>query len=128
MQAIFADGNLNYNLYGVGIAAGDAGLKLPLTQSGHVFFGEVMRNVGWKFFVGPRVWTGSSRVTVRESSGETPVPPPDIGLDTKLVALVVMVQRDTRPNRFYPKTGTFLQFTSDFAGRFPGCMWFRTAR
>jgi len=114
VRVIYADGSLNYNLYGIGIAAGNAGLKLPLTQSGRVFFGEAMRNVGWKFFVGPRIWIGTSRVTLRESSGETPAPPPDVGLGTKLVALGLVVKRDSSANRFYPTSGTYLEFTSDF--------------
>jgi outer membrane protein assembly factor BamA len=87
---------------------------LPLEQTGQVFFGEVMRRIGWKFFLGPRFWTGDSQVTLRPSSGETPVPPPDVGLHTSLRALGVLLNRDTRPNRFYPTTGTLLEFTSDF--------------
>jgi hypothetical protein len=110
----YARGNLNYDLYGIGVAAGDANLKLPLRQEGQVFFSEFLRRIGWKFFVGPRFISGSSTITIR-GTGPEPIPlPPDIGLDTNLRALGFHVQRDTRPNRFYPRTGMLLNFTSDF--------------
>jgi Omp85 superfamily domain len=114
VTSIYAHGNVNYNLYGVGIAAGDAGLKLPLEQSGQVFFGEVLRRLKWKFFIGPRFWTGDSLVTPRPTTKETPPPPPDLGLHTTLRALGARLNRDTRPNRFYPTTGMLFDFTSDF--------------
>lgn len=110
----YVRGNVDYNLYGIGITAGNAGLKLPLEQSGHAFFGEVVRRIVWKFFVGPRFWNGDSLVTLRPSNGQTPPLPPDLGLHTTLRALGIRVVRDTRPNHFYPTAGTKLEFTSDF--------------
>jgi len=110
----FFEGNLNYNLYGLGIAAGNAEVKLPLKQDGAVFMGEFQRRVVGRFFIGPRVITGHSFITVRqEGSTSTPVPP-DVGLRTQLTAVGVTANRDTRPNRFYPLSGTLFNFTSDF--------------
>jgi len=37
-----------------------------------------------------------------------------LGLDTNLTAVGFRLNRDTRPNRFYPTSGTFLDFTADF--------------
>ena len=68
VQGIFADGNLNYTLFGEGFLGGIAGVKLPLSQTGRVFFGEGMVNVGRKIFIGPRVWIGHSTVTIRRNS------------------------------------------------------------
>src|SRR5262249_54744759 len=42
--AAYIDGNVNYNLYGVGDDSG-RGAKLPLTQAGHAFFGEFLRRL-----------------------------------------------------------------------------------
>ena len=112
--AAYAHGNLNYDLYGVGIDAGKAGIKLPLNQTGQFFFADFSRRVGWKFFLGARVFMGESTITVRPSDGSTIPPPPDVGLRTSLRSLGFRLQRDTRPNRFYPTTGTFLDFTADF--------------
>jgi outer membrane protein assembly factor BamA len=114
VTAAFFQGNLNYNLYGTGVVAGDSGLKLPLKQEGAAFLGEFLRHVTRKFFVGPRVLTGHSLITIRHG-GSTTVPiPPDVGLRTTLTALGIAVNRDTRANRFYPTSGTVFNFTSDF--------------
>jgi hypothetical protein len=107
----YGRGNLNYDLYGSGTFTG---LKLPLKQTGQVFRLEFLRRVGWQFFVGPRFSTGSSTLTVRPTSDETSAPPPDLGLDTALRAIGVSVNRDTSPNRFYPTSGSFFRYTSDY--------------
>jgi hypothetical protein len=85
----FADGNLNYNLYGGDFLPGLQGAKLPLKQDGRVFFGEGMRNVGHDLFIGPRLWIGTSVVIIRQQNNEEK-PPPEIGLHTELVALGVI--------------------------------------
>lgn len=110
---VYANGNLNYDLYGIGTAAGNAGLKLPLKQKGQVFFGEGLRRIGWGFFLGLRFISGNSTITVRSGGNDIP-PPPNIGLETALRSLGAHLQRDTRQNRFYPRTGMFLNFTADF--------------
>jgi Omp85 superfamily domain len=107
----FVHGNVDYNIYGNGIAAN---LKLPLVQTGDAFFGEFLRRIGWKFFVGPRFITGRSFITVAPNSGSTVSIPPEVGLHTNLTSLGARLNRDTRPNHFYPMSGTFFTFTSDF--------------
>jgi hypothetical protein len=107
----FARGNLDYDIYGNGMAAG---LRLPLVQTGEIFFGEFLRRVGWKLFAGPRFVTGHSLITVNSNSASTFPIPPDIGLRTALTAIGIRLLRDTRPNRFYPTSGTYFSFTSDF--------------
>ena len=113
ITAAYAHGNLNYDLYGIGIAGGPE-LRLPLEQSGQVFLAEVSRRVAWKVFVGVRLWTGSSTVTTRPSTGDVAPVPPDLGLTTTLRSLGVIVNRDTRPNRFYPTAGTLVAFRGSF--------------
>jgi len=113
VEAAFADGNLNYNLYGGDFLSGLQGAKLPIRQDGRVFFGEAMRNVGHKLFIGPRVWIGNSVVRIREENNQV-ITPPDIGLHTELVALGIIATRDTSSNRFYPTQGSFLNITGDF--------------
>jgi hypothetical protein len=114
LKSAYMRGNLNYDLYEVGFANGSAGLKLPLVQTGQLFFVEFLRNVGWKIFVGPRFITGNSLITVNPTSGETPPIPPDTGLQTNLRSIGVEALRDSRPNRFYPTKGMLLDFTGDF--------------
>lgn len=110
--AVYARGNLNYDLYGLG--SGNSQAKLPLKQTGQLVFGEFLRRTWWKLFLGPRFLWGSSLVTVRPGNVGTIPLPPDLGLDTTLTALGFRVDRDTRPNRFYPTKGTLLDFTADF--------------
>src|ERR1700704_842651 len=47
VTAGYVRGTLNYDLYGVGLIAANAGLKLPLSQSGQVLRAEALRRVGW---------------------------------------------------------------------------------
>ena len=107
----FVHGNVDYNIYGTGIASN---LKLPLEQTGEAFFGEFLRRIGWKFFVGPRFITGRSFITIVPNSNSSVPIPPEIGLHSNLTSLGARLTRDTRPNHFYPLSGTFFTFTSDF--------------
>jgi Omp85 superfamily domain len=107
----FGRGNLNYDIYGNGRAAG---LKLPLNQTGQAFFVEFLRRIGWKFFTGPRFTTGSSFITVRANRNTNFPIPPEVGLHTTLTAIGAQLTRDTLLNRFYPTDGTYFAFTSDF--------------
>lgn len=107
----YGRGNLNYDLYGSGSATG---LKLPIKQTGQVFQAEFLRNVGWKFLMGPRFRVGSSELTVRSSGSQTPPPPPDLGISTTLLLIGFRVTRDSSRNRFYPTSGSYFTFTSDF--------------
>jgi outer membrane protein assembly factor BamA len=112
MTSIYARGNLNYNLYGLG--AGTASAQLPLNQTGQAVFAEFLRRLPWKFFLGPRLFCGSSLITVRAAGSGIGPFPPDIELNTALTAIGFRLQRDTRPNRFYPTGGALLDFTADF--------------
>jgi hypothetical protein len=111
ITAMYGRGNVNYNLYGSGIFSG---LKLPLEQTGHVFRAELLRRLWWKFFLGPRFWTGQSFLTVRPSNSEIPPIPSDFGIHTTMRAFGLRLMRDTRPNQFYPTAGEKIEFTSDF--------------
>jgi len=110
----FFQGNLNYNLYGTGAVAGNEGLKIPLSQEGSIFFLEALRQLKWNVYVGPRVLTGHSLITLRSDDTLSVPVPPDTGLRTKLVSLGLSIKRDTRSNQFYPQSGSLLGFTSDF--------------
>jgi len=111
ITAGFGNADLNYNIYGTGI---QSGLKLPLNQTGQAFFGEFLRRVGWKFFTGLRFSTGDSLISVRPNNVSNFPIPPDVGIHTTLRAIGVQLTRDTSPNRFYPTSGSYFSFTSDF--------------
>ena len=112
----YAHGNINYNIYGGDILGSKTqNLKLPLVQTGEVFFAEALRRVWWQVFIGPRLTTGSSFITVGKlSNPDIPPIPPDVGLHTNLRAIGVRTVRDTRPNHFFPTSGSKFEFTADF--------------
>jgi hypothetical protein len=110
--AAYVRGNLNYDLYGLG--SGDSQPRLPLKQEGQAVFGEFLCRIAWKFFVGPRLVWGSSLITIINDNTGSAALPPDIGVRTTLTALGFRVNRDTRPNRFYPTGGMLIDFTGDF--------------
>lgn len=114
LTTAYVRGNLNYNFYGPGLAAENQGLKLPLMQDGALFYGEFLRRLKWNLFIGPRVLTGHSVVTVRPGGNTSVTPPPDVGLSTSLTSVGLMIIRDTRTDHFYPTGGTVEEFTADF--------------
>jgi hypothetical protein len=111
IKAGFVRGNVNYNIYGTGIAEN---LRLPLKQTGEAFLAEFLRRLVWDFFLGPRFIRGNSIITVRPNTEPTFPIPPEAGLHTTLTAVGAELTRDTSVNRFYPTGGTFFSFTSDF--------------
>lgn len=113
-EAAYARGNLNYNIYGPGFVNGNAGLKLPLEQTGHLFFAKALRHIRWDFYAGIRFMDGSSFITIKPTSGELPPIPEDVGLQTNLRSLGMEAWRDSRPNKFYPLKGSVIDFTGDF--------------
>lgn len=114
LKSFYVHGNINYDLYGVGFDNGNSELKLPLKQTGQIFFIEFLRVIGWKVFVGPRFVNGNSFITLSATTGDLSKIPPDLGLHDNLRAIGFRVIRDSRLNRFYPTQGTLLDFTGDF--------------
>lgn len=114
LKAGFVHGAIDYNIYGTGVASN---LKLPLQQTGEAFFAEFLRVIGWKFYLGPRFFTGHSIITLNPTKVTTVPIPPDLGIHTTLRSLGARLTRDTTLNRFYPTNGTFFTFTSDFVSQ-----------
>ena len=114
LKAGFVHGNIDYNIYGTGVASN---VKLPLQQTGEAFFAEFLRVIGWKFYLGPRFFTGHSIITLNPTKVTSVPIPPDLGIHTTLRSLGARLTRDTTLNRFYPTNGTFFTFTSDFVSQ-----------
>jgi hypothetical protein len=108
-------GHLDYNFYGTGTDAGNAGRKLAIQQGGQLLFGEVLRRLGHKFYLGPRAWVAHSEITPNLSKSDSDHPDiPLIDLNTEVKAFGLRLQRDSRTNRFFPTDGTFFDVTSNF--------------
>lgn len=105
---------LNYDLYGIGNSAGDAGLSVPIDQNGRALLLEALIRIKGKLFLGPRYqwrkldahFTGSNI-------------PPDFNIDPNELksttsSLGFHLQHDLRDSQFYPTTGTLADVVGDF--------------
>ena len=107
-------GRANLDFFGIGRIPGRDPIVVPLSMDGTIFFGEAMRNVKNKFFIGPRYQFR------RLGAGlDGPRPPggfeiPDIDRQSNSAALGLHIQRDRRDSTFFPTKGTLIDFTADF--------------
>ena len=105
----YVHGNIDYNIYGTGVASE---LKLPLVQTGHAYFGGILRRVWHQFFVGPRFFVGESLITLKPNT-VTAVPiPPDVGLQSTLTSVGAVVTRDTSFQPLLSDRRNFFRFRS----------------
>jgi hypothetical protein len=110
-------GEFNYNFFGVGEAAGQAGISIPLAQSSRAFLVEPKIRILPHTYLGPRYHRITNRTSLNEDTetGTLPIPlPNDLKFNT--AALGVRSQRDTSDNPFYPTVGSLLDLTMDFFG------------
>jgi hypothetical protein len=108
-------GHLNYNFYGTGTDAGNEGRKLAIQQGGRIVFGEALRRLGHKFYIGPRAWVAHSEITPNLQKSDSDHPDiPVLFYNTDVKAWGIRVQRDSRTNRFFPTDGSLFDFTSNF--------------
>jgi hypothetical protein len=114
LNLAYGRGEVNYRLFGVGNAAGGAGISVPILQGGRALFVEPLVHLKWKIFIGPRYqWRGLG-VTLKGGNL-----PPDINitskeLNSKTAALGFRVQQDRRDSQFYPNKGTLAELIVDF--------------
>jgi hypothetical protein len=116
MTFAVAKGHANLDFYGIGRIPGRDAVAVPLNMGGSIFLGEVMRNVGGSFFIGPRYQYRRLTANIN-ASGERIVggfEVPQIDLKSTSAALGFHIQRDRRNNTFYPTKGTLFDFTADF--------------
>ena len=107
-------GDVNYELFGIGSGAGDAGRSVEINQSGSAIFFEFLTRTKWKVFVGPRYQYRN--LTARLPVNQVPpIPvPPAAELRSQTAAFGFRIQQDRRNETFYPRTGSLLDFTADF--------------
>ncbi len=108
--------DLNYEFFGIGSEAGNAGRSVALNQrvgGGKV---EVLRQVTGDWYAGVRYLAGNSRT--RLDSGITNIPSAmNLNADelsANIAALGLHVQRDSRDSQFYPTRGSLLDVEAQF--------------
>ena len=110
----FGKGRINYDFFGIGRLPNRPAVSVPIHQEGRFFFGEFMRNVGKKIFIGPRYQHRrlSARIDGEATEGGFEIP--DIDVQSTTAALGLHIQRDSRDSTFYPTKGSLFDATGDF--------------
>ncbi|MBV9958246.1 MAG: BamA/TamA family outer membrane protein [Acidobacteria bacterium] len=107
-------GRANLDFSGIGRIPGREAVVVPLSLSGEIFFGELMRNIGRHTFIGPRYQFRRLAASINNEPRPGGFQVPEIDLKSNSAALGLHLQRDTRNSTFYPTRGTLLDFTADF--------------
>ncbi len=102
----FAHADLNLHFYGVGTAAGDRGVSIPMNQVGTGGLLQALYQVGDHWFAGMRYENMHLKSTVDLSAlpvlGAV-IPEADLKLNT--ASLGPAIEYDSRDDSFYPTTG-----------------------
>jgi len=116
--------DININFFGIGTAAGDSGLSIPLTLKSKVLLLEGLVRLHGKWYLGPRYhilkMTASINSERADVSGNaSPVIPP---LDVKLrtAAIGPHLKYDGSNDQFYPTAGTIFDLKTSFYGSLVG--------
>lgn len=110
----FGSGRANYEFYGVGRVPGQPAVAVLIKQNGGAFFGEFMRNVGKKIFIGPRYQYRKLSMSVGDQTTPGGFEIPAIDLKSTTAAIGFHVQRDLRDSSFYPTKGSVWDVKGDF--------------
>ena len=110
--------DINYDFYGIGEAAGEAGRSVELNQTMNFALGSFLRRVTRGLYLGAGVLWMKTEVGLRDSLA-LPVPPP-IPLpaansrSVELVAPNLQAELDTRDDDYYPSHGMYGQLKGSF--------------
>ena len=117
----YGHAQLHYDLYGIGNAAGNLGLSVPINQGGTALLLESLILVKGKLYLGPRYqWRAlDAHFTAENFPPGFNVNPAQLKSTT--TALGIHMQRDLRDSQFYPTSGTLTDIVADlFQGTFGG--------
>jgi hypothetical protein len=115
-QTTFAamTGRANLDFYGIGRRPGRPAVAVPLSMGGKIIFGEFLRNVGGKVFIGPRYQYRRLSASIDGERQPGGFEVPEIDLKSTSASLGFHLQRDRRDSTFYPTKGSLFDFTADF--------------
>jgi|GEM_PF-524557 len=106
--------NIHYNFFGIGSDAGNAGISIPIDQSGYGAMFDALFHIGGRWYLGPRYHfirstVGLDPINIRNSN----LPPnpnrptiSDIELNLKSAAIGPHLQYDSTNNAYYPTSGS----------------------
>ena len=109
---------INYDFFGIGEAAGEAGRSVPLQQTMNFVVGSLLRRVRPNFYIGlSGIWLETD-VSLRDSLSLPPPPPglPPAARDrsAELVAPGIQAELDSRDDDYWPTRGIIGNLKSSF--------------
>jgi outer membrane protein assembly factor BamA len=111
-------GVFNYNFFGIGTAAGEADISIPLSQQSKAFLIEPKIRIFPHWYLGPRYHLITNKISLAPGNFDPAHPPIPLPADTSFTtaALGIRFQRDSSDSPFYPRKGSILDLTTDFFG------------
>ena len=137
IAAAIANASVNFDVYGVGEAAGRQGVFIPLNVKGGVGIGEFLYRLRKSIYLGARGQYRNATLSLNQdrfdSSDISSQPPDRVSgvldqisnqlLHQTTVSLGPRFQWDTRDSVFYPKQGFLGEVASDFFSTGLGSKW-----
>lgn len=105
--------DLNYDFYGVGIDAGEAGRSVPLDQTVFMTGGVLLRRIAGNVYLGASMLWLETTVALRDSLGPGLPPVPD-QTKTQLLAPGLNGEFDTRDDDYWPARGSLAELKARF--------------
>jgi SSS family solute:Na+ symporter len=114
LRGVLSHCDVNYDFFGVGEDAGNAGLSIPVEQTMDFSVGSVLRRVSTGLYVGGAVmWMGTQ--VDPQSAPPIHVPLPDVDRShATLVAPGLQGELDTRDDDYWPKHGSLAKLKGWF--------------
>jgi len=106
--------NVNFDFFGIGSDAGDQGESVPLNQAGYGGMVDFRVHLGRGWYAGPRYRYAHTTASADLSNSSVTIPAADVKLQTALLG--PHVERDTRSDQFYPRSGSWFDLVMAFAG------------
>jgi len=102
--------DFNVRFYGIGRLPGDRGISIPLNQEGWAAGVRGLRRIKGDWYVGLQYWFLRITSTFDRSNLDINLPPL-IELDSQVAGLGLMIEYDSRDNRFNTSSGRLLNAT-----------------
>jgi len=118
LNGLLGYGNINMNFYGIGSAAGNSGISVPISLNGFFFMPEALTRIVGKVYGGLRYrYLAIETVIDLNDPNGYGINLAQITRNVKSSALGLVMNYDSRDNSFDPYDGTFLDVNAIFAAK-----------
>jgi Omp85 superfamily domain len=110
--AVAGYADINFDFFGIGSDAGEAGQSIPIRQFGYAGLGQFLVRAFEKVYIGARYRLSRMAVESNLDLSGIAIPAGDVRLRTAVLG--PHFERDARDNQFYPRTGSLIDFLALF--------------